>query len=386
MYSVILPSEMAKSHGPGAGIGAIMSEPAGTNYDVVVIGGGQAGLSVGYYLRRSGMSYVILDGQSEPGGSWLRGWDSLRLFSPAQWSSIPGWLFPGKPGRYPTRDEVISYLTQYEERYKLPVLRPVKVDAVRRSGEGFSIETSKGVFTARAVVSATGSWQNPYVPEYPGRDEFDGVQIHSANYGSPAEFDGKTVMIVGAGNSGAQIMAELSLRTDAIWVTLEEPQYLPDHVDGRVLFDRASAQYKALTEGDGSVSKPADLLGHIVMVEPVREARDRGTLHSRRPFERFTRNGVVWPDGSETEIDAVIWCTGFKPALEHLRPLGVVNEKGRVDVEGNRSIKEPRLWLAGYGNWTGFASATLIGVGRTARKISAEVESELEERAEASAK
>jgi putative flavoprotein involved in K+ transport len=364
----------------------IVHEHKGTNFDVVVIGGGQAGLSVGYYLRRSGLRYVILDGQAGPGGAWVHGWDSLRLFSPAQWSSIPGWMFPGKPDRYPTRDEVISYLTQYEERYKFPILRPVKVSAVRMDGDAFLIETSQGVFTSRAVVSATGSWQNPFIPEYPGRDEFEGVQIHSARYRSPAEFDGKTAMIVGAGNSGAQIMAELSLRTDAIWVTLEEPQYLPDDVDGRVLFDRASEQYKALTQGTSEAApRPGDLLGHIVMVAPVREARDRDALHSRRPFERFTRNGVIWPDGSETQIDAVVWCTGFKPALEHLRPLRVVNEKGRVDVDGNRSIKEPRLWLAGYGNWTGFASATLVGVGRTARVIAAEIESELKESADSKA-
>lgn len=356
-----------------------MVEPENRVHDVVVIGGGQAGLSVGYYLRRTGLNYVILDGQSEPGGAWLHGWDSLQLFSPAQWSSLPGWLFPGKHDRYPARDEVISYLAQYEERYRLPVIRPVKVNAVSRVGAAFEIETTKGIFKAKAVVSATGSWQNPFIPEYPGRDEFEGVQIHSANYRSPAEFDGQTVMIVGAGNSGAQIMAELSLRTKSIWVTLDVPQYLPDDVDGRILFDRASEQYRSLTAGNGSVSKPADLLGHIVMVAPVREARDKDALHSRRPFIRFTRTGVVWPDESESQIDAVIWCTGFKPALEHLRPLGVVNEKGRADVQGNRSIREPRLWLAGYGNWTGFASATLIGVGRTARAISAEIESELKE-------
>lgn len=354
-----------------------MVELENTVHDVVVIGGGQAGISVGYYIRRTGLNYIILDGQSGPGGTWLRGWDSLQLFSPAQWSSLPGWLFPGKHDRYPTRDEVISYLTQYEERYQLPVVRPVQVKSVSRSGEEFDIATSRGSFSTRAVVSATGSWKNPFIPEYSGRDEFEGVQIHSAHYRSPAEFDGKTVMIVGAGNSGAQIMAELSLRTEALWVTLEEPRYLPDDVDGRVLFDRASEQYRSLTSGNGPVSKPSDPLGHIVMVAPVREARDRNALHSRRPFQRFTRTGVVWPDGSESQIDAVIWCTGYKPALEHLRPLGVVNEKGRVDVEGNRSIKEPRLWLAGYGNWTGFASATLIGVGRTARAISAEIESEL---------
>src|SRR5687768_7105287 len=294
-----------------------MAEPESTVHDVVVIGGGQAGLSVGYYLRRTGLNYVILDGQSKPGGAWLHGWDSLQLFSPAQWSSLPGWLFPGKHDRFPTRDEVMSYLTEYEKRYQLPVIRPVKVKSVCRVGAEFEIETTKGIFTARAVVSATGSWQNAFIPDYPGRDVFEGMQIHSANYRSPDKFAGKTVLIVGAGNSGAQIMAELSLRTEALWATLEEPQYLPDNVDGRVLFDRASEQYRALTGGNGSVSKPADLLGHIVMVAPVREARDRDALHSRRMFQRFTRTGVVWPDGIESRIDVVIWCTGFKPALEH---------------------------------------------------------------------
>jgi len=350
----------------------------GQAYDVVVIGGGQAGLSVGYYLRRTGLSFAILDGQTEPGGAWLHGWDSLQLFSPAQWSSLPGWLFPGKHDRYPTRDEVVSYLKQYEQRYQLPIVRPIDVRSVRRSDTGFDVDTSAGIYRARAVVSATGSWRNPYVPEYPGQGDFEGVQIHSANYRSPAAFAGKTVLVVGAGNSGAQIMAELSLTTDAIWVTLEEPQYLPDHVDGRVLFDRASEQYKALTQGGNGASKPADLLGHIVMVAPVREARDRDALRSRRPFKRFTRTGVVWEDGTETEIDAVVWCTGFRPALDHLRPLGVINERGRVEVEGNRSTKESRLWLAGYGNWTGFASATLIGVGRTARRIADEIKLALE--------
>ncbi len=138
--------------------------------DVVVIGGGQAGLAAGYYLRRTGLSYVILDAQERPGGAWLHGWDSLRLFSPAQGSSLPGWLFPGAPGRYPTRDEVISYLEQYEARYELPVRHPVRASAVRREGDALAVETDAGTWAARAVISATGSWQKPYVPDYPGRE------------------------------------------------------------------------------------------------------------------------------------------------------------------------------------------------------------------------
>ena len=347
-------------------------------YDVVVIGGGQAGLSLGYYLRRTGLRYVILDSQAEPGGAWVRAWKSLRLFSPAQWSSLPGWLFPGNPERYPTRDEVVSYLSQYEERYSLPVERPVRVSSVRRDDGEFVIEADKGTYRSRAVVSATGTWQAPFIPDYPGREGFEGVQIHSAQYESPCRFEGESILIVGAGNSGAQIMAEVSLAADAVWVTLEEPLFLPDDVDGRVLFDRASEQYRALTQGKGSAPKSKDLLGHIVMVEPVKQARDRNALVTRRPFKRFTTDGVVWEDGSQTAFDAVIWCTGFRPSLEHLRPLGVVEANGRVETEGTRSKKEPHLWMVGYGNWTGFAAATLVGVGRSARATVQEITTALE--------
>lgn len=342
-------------------------------YDVVVIGGGQAGLSLGFYLRRSGLSYVILDAQEKAGGG-LHGWNSLKLFSPAQWSSLPGWMFPGRHDRYPTRDEVISYLEQYEDRYKLPIVRHVKVSAVRRKNEIIELETTAGNLTAKAVISATGSWQKPFIPSNPGQEDFSGVQIHSADYRSPEQFAGQTVLIIGEGNSGAQIMAEVSLFAEAVWVTLEEPQFLPDNVDGRVLFDAASEKYRALTqETNANPAKSGDLLGKIVMVEPVRQARDRNALKSRRPFQRFTRTGVVWEDGTETSVDAVIWCTGFKPALEHLRPLGIIKENGRVETIGTHSTKEPKLWLVGYGNWTGFASATLIGVGRSARATVQEI-------------
>lgn len=358
-----------------------MMQPKANKYDVVVIGGGQAGLSTGFYLRRTGLSYVILDAQPEAGGAWTKAWKSLTLFSPAQWSSLPGWLMPGGgTDKYPSRDEVISYLRQYEDRYNLPVKRPVQVTAVKSDSDELSenliVESSTGNYFAKAVVSATGSWKKSYVPQYPGQEDFAGVQIHSAFYESPKQFAGRRIIVVGAGNSGAQIMAEVSLFADALWVTLEEPQFLPDDVDGRVLFDVASEQYRKLTQGANSISsvpKRSDLLGSIVMVDPVKQARDRGVMQSVRPFVRFNRNGVVWEDGSETEIDAVIWCTGFQPALDHLQPLGVVTENNRVEVKGTHSIKESRLWLVGYGNWTGFASATLIGVGRSARKTVEEI-------------
>lgn len=341
--------------------------------DVIVVGGGQAGLATGYYLRRSQLSYAILDGEPGPGGAWQHGWDSLRLFSPAQWSSLPGWPMPPTSEEYPSRTDVIGYLAQYEARYELPAVRPVEVVDLRAEGDWLALDTLTGTWRARAVVSATGTWRAPFWPSYPGQTHYQGLQIHSAQYENSDPFAGKTVLVVGGGNSGAQIFAEVSLVAEATWVTPQPPVFLPDEVDGRVLFERATARWQT-RQGLAADSPPPGGLGDVVMVEPVKVARARGVLHAVRPFERFTEQGVVWPDGRETPVDAVIWCTGFRPALQHLRGLGVVNAQGRVDVAGTRSVLEPRLWLGGYGEWTGFASATLAGVLRGARDTAREIE------------
>ncbi|MHC5230711.1 ArsO family NAD(P)H-dependent flavin-containing monooxygenase [Brucella tritici] len=335
------------------------------DHDVIIIGGGQTGLAAAYYLRRAEVEFTILDDGNEPGGAWLHGWDSLRLFSPASFSSLPGWLMP--PSResdgYPTRDEVISYLQRYEERYKFPVERPHKVESVTRESDVLRVILADGSSrTCHAVISATGTWSKPFVPDYLGKDLFSGVQIHSAHYETADDFAGQRVLIVGGGNSGAQILADLSTVAETIWVTLTPPVFLPDEIDGRVLFENASARVRGDVDANTTI-------GDIIMVAPVKAARDRGVLNAVRPFKQFTEDGVVWADQTETKIDAVIWCTGFRPATDHLKPLGVVEPNGRVQVIEQRSIKEPGLWLAGYGNWTGAASATLIGAGRTAREF-----------------
>jgi cation diffusion facilitator CzcD-associated flavoprotein CzcO len=332
--------------------------------DVVVIGGGQAGLAVGYYLRRTTLRWIILDDQETPGGSWEHTWQSLKLFSPRRWSSLPGWLMPAGSDEYPDRAEVIAYLGEYERRYGLPVRRPVRVEQVRREGDALVVASRDESWATRAVISATGTWMRPFIPDYRGRDRFEGIQIHSANYRVAAPFVGKRVLIVGGGNSGAQILAELWPVADVTWVTREPPRLLPDHIDGRYLFDEETRRWNAMQEGR---DPDPPTLGDIVMVAPVRDARDRGVLVSEPSFERFTERGVVWPDGREQEFDAVIWCTGYRPALSHLAPLGVIGGDGRIVVEGTRAVVEPRLWLVGYGDWTGYASATLIAVGRTAR-------------------
>jgi cation diffusion facilitator CzcD-associated flavoprotein CzcO len=338
----------------------------------VIIGGGQAGLAAAYYLRRTGLSFEILDAEDGPGGAWRHTWDSLHLFSPARFSSLPGWIMPGGPDWYPPRDHALKYITEYEERYKLPIRRPVMVKRVTRAADRLRIETDAGEWAARAVVSATGSWRRPYLPHYPGLECFRGEQLHSADYRNPDCFAGKRVMIVGGSNSAAQILAEVSRVAETIWATLREPTFLPDHIDGRDLFDRATRRYHAEQAGE-AVEEIAGGLGDIVMVPSVREARDRGVLRSVRIFERLTCHRAIWPDGSERAIDAIIWCTGFRPVLDHLIDLGVVEPNGYVETEGTRAVREPRLWLVGYGEWTGYASATLIGVGRSARQTATEI-------------
>jgi cation diffusion facilitator CzcD-associated flavoprotein CzcO len=344
-----------------------------TGHDVIIIGGGQAALSVGYFLRRSKRSFLILDAEDGPGGAWRHAWDSLHLFSPAHWSSLAGWLMPATAQGFPTRDEVIDYLRRYEERYALPVSRPVLVDAVERSRDGLVLRSGDGAWQARAVVSTTGNWRHPHVPTYPGQETFSGLQLHSAHYVNALPFAGLRVLIVGGGNSGAQILAEVSKVAETLWVTEKPPKFLSDDVDGRVLFERATERWRAQREGRRIEQLPGGF-GDIVMVPPVVDARARGILHSREPFARFTANGVHWADGSGAPFDAVIWCTGFRPALAPLAHLGIVDDTGRVDVDGTRSITEPRLWLVGYGDWTGMASATLIGVMRTARTTAQEID------------
>ncbi|WP_338299413.1 ArsO family NAD(P)H-dependent flavin-containing monooxygenase [Pandoraea sputorum] len=351
---------------------SLPSSSSTRHVDTLVIGGGQSALATAYFLRRWRVNYQVLDDQPAAGGAWQRAWPSLQLFSPAQWSSLPGWPMRGGETHYPSRDAVVTYLREYEARYEVPVMRPVSVKDVVAQADGLRVSTDRGDWLARTVISATGSWRSPYVPSYQGQDAFGGLQMHSAEYAGAQGLHGRRVLVVGGGNSGAQIYAEVSRVSDATWVTLSPPSYLPDDVDGRVLFERATARWQAVQQGLPD-PYPDSGLGHIVMVPSVLEARSRGVLRAVRPFARFVEDGVVWEDGTHTPVDVVIWCTGFRPSLGHLRGLGIAQADGRIRVAGTRSVDEPRLWLVGYGEWTGYASATLIGVMRSARATAQEI-------------
>lgn len=356
--------------------------------DVCVIGGGQSGLAVGYHLRRLArrsldLSFVVLDDQARPGGAWQEMWDSLRLFSPAAYSSLPGWPMPEWRGEgNPDAAHVVAYLAAYEERYRLPVARPVQVVAVRDAGgdDRLLVVASDGrSWRSRHVVTSTGSWRRPFWPHVPGAADFAGRQLHTVGYGGASDFVGRRVLVVGGGNSGAQIAADLLPVAEAVtWSTRHEPRMLPDDVDGRALFEAATRAVR-----DRAAGRPAGgvaSLGDIVAVPSVRDARDRYGLRAEPMFERLVTDGAQWPDGRTRAYDAVIWCTGFRPALRHLGPLGLRTREGRPrtvppqladDRLGRRSAvvaaDDPRVLLVGYGDWCGPASATLIGVNRAAR-------------------
>ena len=344
--------------------------------DVVVIGAGQAGLAAGYFLRRAKVDFLLLDDAPRPGGSWREYWDSLRLFSTAEHSMLPGWWMPAQEGHeYPSADHVVRYLSEYERRYALPVRRPVHVTAVERAGRGLAVITDRGTWRARHVISATGSWRAPYVPDVPGREVFVGEQPHTVDYRTPDEFAGKRVVVVGGGNSAAQILAELSSVAHTLWVTRRPPRFLSEDLDGRALFSFATHYRRAVERGEEPVSLGD--LGDIVMVPSVRRARDRGALRAEPMFDHLTPTGVAWAGGATWDCDVVLWCTGFRMVLDHLRPLGVVGHDDLVKVEGTRAVDEPRLHLLGYGDWTGIASATIIGAGRAAKEAVAQITEDL---------
>ena len=279
---------------------------------------------------------------------------------------------------FPPARHVVDYLTRYEQRYDLPVQRPVRVTAVRRTdadpASPLLAETSAGDWVARTVISATGTWGRPFLPRYPGMRTFGGRQLHSAQYTGPEPFAGLRVMVVGGGNTLRSCSP--SCRGSPRPRGSRSAQVPPDDVDGRALFSVATARRKAL---DAGLSDPGGVagLGDVVMVPPVGGPRPRGPSPGRcsSGSPAPARRGPTGPRRRPT------WSCGARaPARPGPpAPLALRGSGGRIPTTGTRSVAEPRLHLLGYGDWTGPASATLVGVGRTAREAVHDITARLQQ-------
>jgi putative flavoprotein involved in K+ transport len=337
--------------------------------DALVVGAGQAGLAAGYHLKRAGLSFEILEARGEPGGSWPGYYDSLKLFSPARYSGLPGMPFPGSPDRYPARDEVVGYLRGYAEAFGLPVLAGKRVlRAERAAGGGFRLLTDDGgEYRARTLIAATGSFARPHQPRFPGQEAFRGKILHAAEYRNPIPFRGKRVVIVGGGNSAVQIAHELVEVAETTLATRSPIRFMPQLVLGRDLhFWLSVSGLDRLPLGRlFDVSEPGGVVDDGTYAAAVRSARP-----DRRPvFSRFTESGVVWDDGREEPVDAVLLATGYGPNLGYLGPLGALRADGHPDQRAGVSRTVPGLYFVGLLFQTSFASATLRGVGSDAELV-----------------
>jgi hypothetical protein len=355
---------------------------AGTDTSVVVIGAGQAGLSVGFYLQRLGLDagneFVLLDRGPSTGGAWQDRWEALRLGSAHRVNDLPGMdevglSFDTADRTRPAKQVVAEYYRRYEEHYGLQVVRPAAVTAVENNGltnlaVTFSDEVGVQRVTTDVVVNATGTWGAPFIPWYPGRNSFLGRQVHTNDYVAASEFAGKKVLVVGGGTSAIGFLLELENVVDeVVWVTRGDIDYLDE---GELNMEAGTA---AVAKQD-EAARAGRALPSIVSGTGVPRTRRiqggiaRGLLAPRPMFASIEPDGVRWADGTFQKMDAIVWATGFRPELRHLAPLKLREKAGGVAVGGGSSFKDPRIFFAGYG-----PQASTIGANRAGRMIARQV-------------
>lgn len=347
------------------GVGAHMSGIARTQ--VVVIGSGQAGLSAAYFLRRAGLDFVVLDHSPGPGGAWQFRWPTLTYGKAHRVHDLPGMPLAAAAadGTRPAAEVVAEYFAAYERGFELPVLRPVNVAEVREgSGEEAGrllVVSDRGTWSARALINATGTWDRPFWPRYPGQETFRGRQLHTAQYRGPREFAGRRVVVVGGGASGTQHLLELAgTAAETAWVTRRPPVWREGPFDedwGRAVVARVEERVRAGLPPKSVVGETG-----LPLTDEMRAAQAAGVLVRRPMFERITPEGVAWADGTVFRADAILWATGFRAAVDHLAPLKLREPGGGIRMDGTRTARDPRIHLVGYG-----PSASTIGAGRAGR-------------------
>jgi putative flavoprotein involved in K+ transport len=343
--------------------------------DTVVIGGGQAGLSVGYHLKKRGVPFVILDASARVGDAWRNRWDSLRLFTPAKFSGLDGMRFPAPPNSFPTKDATGDYLETYARHFQLPVQCGVRVERLSRLGDRFLVVAGAQQFEADNVVVAMAAWQRPRVPAFARELDPRIVQLHTFDYRNPSQLQPGGVLIVGAGNSGAEIALDV-VRGHETWLSGPDTGHVPFRIEGlvarlllvrlvlRVVFHRIltvktplgrKVRAKMLHRGEPLVrTKPQDLVAAGITRVP-RVTR----IENGRP---------VLEDGRVLDASNVIWCTGFNSGFSWI-DLPVFDANGDAKHESGVVTSEPGLYFVGLKFLYAASSSAIHGVGRDAARI-----------------
>ena len=335
----------------------------------IVIGAGQAGLSAAYWLARRGLapwSEILVLANPGPGGAWRHRWDSLTFDAAHGLHPLPGLPLEAPDPREPASAVVRRYYGKYEAELGIPVIRPVHVASVSHTDDGghLLVRAADGrEWLSDTVISATGTWDRPHWPHYPGRELFRGRQLHTHDFVSAEEFRGQRVLVVGGGTSALQFLLQLDAAgAETAWSTRRAPDFTQAPFDA----DWGVAVERRVGERTRAGLPPLSVVGAtgLPLTEQYRAGIDAGILVSRGPLDRITPTGAVLADGTELELDAILWATGFRASLGHLAPLRLREPGGGVLMadDGVSAVREPRLFLVGYG-----ASASTVGATRAGR-------------------
>jgi putative flavoprotein involved in K+ transport len=348
-------------------------------FETVIVGGGQAGLATGYHLARLGRSFVILDEGARVGDPWRGRWDSLRLYTPARYSGLPGWPFPGEPFHYPARDEVADYLEAYAARFELPVRPGIRVDRLSRQGDRFLVAAGYRRFEAANVVVAAGAYHHPRVPGFAAELDPAIRQLHSSAYRRPDQLRDGGVLVVGAGNSGAEIALELSASHPA-WLSGRHPGNEPARAGSR--FDRVATPaiwfaFSRVLSVDNPVGRRLrpKLLTAAAPLARVRRGDLAAAGVERVPRTAGTRDGLpLLEDGRVLEVANVVWCTGFRHDFGWI-DLPVFDDDGEPRHDRGVVADQPGLYFVGLFFLSSVTSALVGGVGRDAGHVAAKLAS-----------
>ncbi len=333
-----------------------------------MIGAGQAGLSAAYHLRKLGFEigrdFIVVDQTENPGGAWQFRWPSLTLSTVNKIHDLPGMAFEetldAASNTVQASTAVPHYFDLYEKKYDIRVFRPQKVENIFLHGDRFYIDGSTAQFSALGIINATGTWDSPYIPDYPGASLFQGEQLHTKDFKSSAYFKNKHVIIVGGGISAIQLLDQISKVTSTTWVTRRPPLFNEGPFD-----DAAGHQAVALVEErvrKGLTPESVVSVTGLPYSSEVKDMEKRGVLNRFPMFSEITASGVKWEDGREEKADIILWNTGFKSSLAHLDKVLPREKAGGIRMTGRLATmveKEPRIHLVGYG-----PSASTIGANR----------------------